>query len=305
MNKDITLRPATAADTPAVFRLFYYTVRELAVRQGVRDAIDGGDPNEFATIWEQRRPMYEHLERTAHQFWLAERGDQIVGYARSILRDGALELTEFFVLPDEQSGGVGRELLARTFTAEGTRSRTIIATTDLRAQARYLKTGVYPRFPIYYFNRKPEIVAEDSDLRIETVEDSPRTLEVLGALDAAVLGYRRDVDHQWFLTSRSGFLYHHDDAPVGYGYVSRGSGSGPFALLDAADYPAALAHAESVSARGGHQLFGVQVPMINRAAIDYLLRRGFRIDPFVTLYMSDGGDGSLDRYIVTSPPFFM
>lgn len=305
MSNDITLRPGTEDDSMETFRLFFRTVRDLAFRQGVREVFDGEDPDEIATVWQRRRPMYEHLARTAHQYWVAERERRIVGYARSILRDGALELTEFFVAPEAQSGGVGRELLQLAFSAETTRHRAIIATTDIRAQARYLKTGVYPRFPIYYFSRAPEAVEPSGDLRYETIDNSTENLALLGELDKSVLGFRRDVDHEWFMVNRSGFLIYRHDEPVGYGYVSRGTGSGPFALLDPTDFPAVLAHAESFAAREGQADFGVQVPMINRAAVDYLLQRGYRLDPFVTLYMSDGDSGLLDRYLVTSPPFFM
>jgi hypothetical protein len=44
--------------------------------------------------------------------------------------------------------------------------------------------------------------------------------------------------------------------------------------------------------------------MVGRAAIDHLLGRGFRVDPFVMLYFTDGPVDGLDRYVLTSPPFF-
>jgi hypothetical protein len=34
------------------------------------------------------------------------------------------------------------------------------------------------------------------------------------------------------------------------------------------------------------------------------LARGFRIDPFVMIYFTDGPIDGLDRYVLTSPPFF-
>ena len=305
MNPDFNLRPATQADTPAVFRLFLRSARDLAYRQGTRAAADGNDPDVIATIWEQRQSMFEHLARSAHQFWLAERDGEVVGYARSILRDGMLELTEFFVAPEAQSGGIGRQLLARVFAAEDVRLRTIIASTDTRAQARYLKTGVYPLFPIYHFIRRAEIANDEGDLHFESLELSETTLETLGELDTTVLGYRRDVDHRWFLDNRDGYLLYRGERLLGYGYVSRGSGGGPYALLDSADYPAVLAHTETLAVRGGQEEIGFAVPMVNRAAVAFLLGRGYRLDPSVLLYMRDSDAPSLDRYIVTGPPFFL
>jgi hypothetical protein len=48
-----------------------------------------------------------------------------------------------------------------------------------------------------------------------------------------------------------------------------------------------------------------RLPMVNRAAVDYLLGRGFWMDSFVALFMSDASFGRFDNYIVTSPPFFL
>ena len=78
--------------------------------------------------------------RPATRWWFAEdeATGEAIGYARSILRDGVRELTEFFVLPEAQGAGVGRGLLARAFPADGARHRAIVATMDPRAIARYL-----------------------------------------------------------------------------------------------------------------------------------------------------------------------
>ena len=177
-----------------------------------------------------------------------------------------------------------------------------MATTDIRAQALYLKAGVYPRFPVYYFGRKPERVTVETDLEIDTMTASTETLEALAALDSATVGFRRDVDHKWFMSNRQGFLYVRAGRPVGYGYV--GQNSGPFALTDAGDFPAVLAHAESEAA--GHDLpFGLEVPTVNEAAVNCLLSRGFRLDTFVGILMNDKPRGKFENYIVFSPPFFL
>jgi len=51
--------------------------------------------------------------------------------------------------------------------------------------------------------------------------------------------------------------------------------------------------------------FGVEVPLVNRAALDFLFGRGFRMDSFFALFMSDVPFGRFDRYLFTSPPFFL
>jgi hypothetical protein len=41
-----------------------------------------------------------------------------------------------------------------------------------------------------------------------------------------------------------------------------------------------------------------------RTAWRHLLARGFRIDPFLMIFFTDGPVDGLDRYVLTSPPFF-
>ncbi|MBL8055975.1 MAG: GNAT family N-acetyltransferase [Anaerolineales bacterium] len=299
----ITYRPAGLADSRAVFEIFQRSILDLGQRLNVMAVTGGQDEAVLAGLWEERRSLYEHLARTAEHFWLAEADGQPVGFARSIRRDGVRELTEFFVLPGQQSAGVGRELLERAFPAEGVRHRLINATTDQRAQARYLKAGVYPRFPVYYFARAPEAAGGPGDLEVEPLAAGAEALAVLRAIDGAVLGHTRDADHAWLLTDRAGFLYRRGGRPVGYGYV--GFRSGPFALLETRDFPAVLTQAETEAARQGHERFGVEVPMLNRAAVGHLLRRGFEFDAFFTLLMTDAPFGQFENYLLTSPPFFL
>lgn len=167
MSSNISFRKATLEDTAAIFRLFLFSVRDLAYRQGARAVNDGDDPEVIAATWKQRQSMFEHLTRTARHFWVADRDGTLLGYARSILRHDMLELTEFFVSPAAQSGGIGRELLRLAFADTQARLRTVLASTDVRAQSLYLKSGVYPLFPIGHFSRPAEPTTIDSDLHFD------------------------------------------------------------------------------------------------------------------------------------------
>lgn len=300
---EVSFRPGTPEDSYAIFYLFEETLADLMVRLGMGDGSRWSDPEKLARLWSERQSLYEHLAQTAEHFWVAEQAGQIVGFARSVFHDGVRELTEYFVKPGMQSAGVGKELLQRVFPSEGAQSRLIIATLDGRAQARYMKQGVYPQFPLYYFWRKPQSITVTSDLSIYPLVIAPETLDVLSALDEAVIGFRRRSDHQWLATDRQGWLYFRAGQPVGYGYTGRLNG--PFALLDAQDYPAVLAHAEGVAAAAQRDRFGIELPMINRTAVAYLLEQGFQMDGFVAIFMWDKPIGNLANYICTSPPFFL
>jgi GNAT superfamily N-acetyltransferase len=296
----IQYRPGTFEDSYTAYKIFEISLADFARRLGMVADQTSGDPE----AWDKRRPLYEHLARTAAHFWIAEDDGRPMGYARSIARDGVLELTEFFVLPEAQSGGVGRELLARTFPRAGAHRRTIIATSDLRAQGRYLRAGVYPRFPIYFLGRAPEPVTVISDLSFEPITDEEAGLPALAEIDRAVLGHRRDTDHRWLLSVREGgYLYRRGGQVVGYGYV--GTNNGPFAVLDEGDFPAVLGHAETAAHARGAARTGFEVGMVNQAAVDYLLGRGYRLDEFFAFFMSDAPFGRFENYIFTSPPFFL
>lgn len=305
MDKTISYRPGQMADSYAIFCVFEETLADLMQRFGRTPAAAWDDPARLADMWQRRQSLYHHLAQTAAQFWVAEQNGRLLGFARSIIRGPVQQLTEFFIRPDVQSAGVGRELLARAFPDEGLPFRSIIATMDTRAQARYLKLGLYPHFPLYYFWRVPEARPLASDLTIAPLTHTAETLATLAEIDTAVIGFRRDVDHSWLMADRAGFLVQRHGRAVGYGYVSQGGGAGPFALLHAADFPAVLAHAETAAAQAGRAHFGVEVPMCNQTAVRYLLQNGFQIDSFMALCMYNQPLGRLDQYIVTSPPFFL
>jgi hypothetical protein len=302
-NAQVTYRPGTDTDSYAVFAVFEQTLVDLLGRMGSNTLTHRTDPEALARMWKERRSLYTHLAHTSDQFWVAERNDRLIGFSRSIVRDDMRELTELFVLPGQQSGGVGRELMTRAFPLNGGERRSIIATSDSRAQTLYLKYGVYPRFPVYYFGRRPEPVNVTSDLVFAPISASPDNLDIVGALDEALLGHRRDVDHAWLIHDRQGYIYHREGEPLGYGYL--GVRNGPFALLEPADFPAVLAHAESQAAANGQDRFGVEVPMVNQVVVDYLLARDFRLDTFMAVMMTDKPFGRFENYILTSPPFFM
>ncbi len=297
----ISYRPGAPADALATYHVFEASLADLSARINARADATAGDPG----AWERRRPLFEHLTRTAAYFWVAEADGQIIGYARSIQRGPLLELTEFFVLPDYQSAGVGRELLARAFPADapGVHERAIIATIDERAVGRYLKAGVYPRFPIYEFYRAPEPVQVPTDLVIVPLADVPDPLPALAKLDEAILGHRRDADHAWLMETRQGYVYQRQGQAVGYGYL--GQFMGPVALMADADFPAALAHAETTWHAQGQPRIGFELPLINKAAVDHLVRRGYRLEAFFAFFMSSAPFGKLENYICTSPLFFL
>jgi GNAT superfamily N-acetyltransferase len=307
---DFVLRPATPDDSKAVFEVFLESILDLGKRLGASAISGGDDPGSVAALWEQRQSLFAHLAAHHHRFVLALDGARPVGYARSIVRDGTWQLTELFVTPDRQSGGLGKDLLRSVAPAEPVDRRVVVATLDQRALVRYLRCGVAGRFPIAYFERTPEAQDDDQGLVVEPLVDAPAVHACLDSIDREVLGYARTIDHKWLMKERRGFLYRYRGESFGYGYV--GYRSGPAAVRDPAVWPALLAHLESVAAKnpdgdgatGGPNKFGLDVPLINHTAVEYLLDRGYSMSAFYTLFMSDVPFGRYDRYVFTTPTFF-
>lgn len=296
----LMVRPGTVTDSPQLFRVFRRTLFDLRLRMGLAQAEEAPDTAVLDKEWEQIWPLYEHLAHTADRLWVAERHNQIIGFARSIIRDGVRSLTEFWVLPHEQASGVGRELLQRAFPDDA-RCRYIIATVDTRAQARYMKAGLYPRFSLYLFQRQPEIRNLSTDLSFRRMKATAVDAQIVDRLDREVLSYRRRLEHNWFRKNRQGYIYLRDGEPVGYGYA--GKQSGPFILLDNDDFPAALAHAETAVAREGHKQIEFVTPTVNETAVNHLLAHGYRLQPFFCQLMTSRPFGRFEHYVATSPMF--
>lgn len=309
---NIIIRPATPADTPAVLHVIRDSIRDLEPRLTDEPPPSPEISPEEMAGWERLLPVLEFLAQQGHAWWVAEQAGQVVGHARSVLMGDVLELTEFFVHPSVQSGGIGRELLARVFPASGPNftRRLIVATLDVRAQARYIKSGMTPSFPIYNVTSPPRVPTDVppivTDLVIARATDPDTSLSAVLAVDGAILGVPRAATHRWLMAQRDLYLYRRGGVVVGYGYCGRDTRAydGPFALLAGSDFPAVLNHWERlVAGRGG--AVGLEVPTIAREALHYLVARGFHIEQFITLLMTDAPIGDFTRYILTSPPFFI
>jgi len=297
----IIYRKGTIEDSYSVFMVFLVSLTDYSQRMNVSAITGGNDPEVIKNLWERRKSMFEFLAGDAYEFWVAEKDGEIVGYARSIKHEAHHELTEFFVHPAHQSSGLGGELLARAFPETDSNYRTIIATLDERALYRYMKLGLRGRFLLKYFNRKAEKVTIPSDLKIEPM-DLDVHLESINQIDSELLYHTRESIHHWLVTDRGGFVYQRDGKVVGYGYI--GHNSGPFAVMDENDFPAILAHAESLKAEKGEG-FGGSAPMINRKAIEYFLERKYKIDSFSAIVMTNLEFGRFENYLSFTPEYFL
>jgi GNAT superfamily N-acetyltransferase len=299
MAEPYRLRRGTPEDTRPVFDVFLPAIRDLTARQGNPWE---PDPDE---LWAELSPMYDLLAEHAAEWWVAEDGGtgRVIGYARSVDRGGLFELTELFVHPDRQSAGVGADLLARAFPTGRGEVRAIIATTDVRAQARYYAAGTAARFPIVALEGPPRAAELDSGVAVERFGGSD-DLSPLVEIERSVLGFDRGHEFAWLAGHRDGYLYRRDGRPIGYAFVST-AGMGPIAALEPEDMSPILGHVETRAAELGIKTLSLEVPMVNEVAMRHLMARGLRMDTFFNLFMSSRPFGQFDRFIGFSPPFFL
>jgi GNAT superfamily N-acetyltransferase len=299
-EQTVRYRRATSEDTLACHELMWVSVTDLGRRQGT--PLEGN----AADWWRSSEPLHRLLAQIAAEWWVAEESGsgQLLGFARSIERDGLLELTEFFVRPDQQSRGVGKALLERAFPAGRGNVRSIVATSDVRAQTRYYAAGTVARFPLFTLGGAPGDSKPVGEIMAEPI-DGDTALQAQRAIEQTVLGHRRS-DHEirWLLDQRQGYLYSRADRVIGFSFLGR-DGSGPMAVLEPSDLPAILLHVEGVARTMGLERLELQVPAPNATAIRHLTGRGYRFDSWINFLMSDRPFGQFDRFIPFSPPLFL
>jgi GNAT superfamily N-acetyltransferase len=292
-SADVAIRRGTTADTRPAFDVSMAAMRDLFGRQGQEWKLD---PEAFWTVLE---PYLTHLAANAAEWWVAEDPSDgaLVGYARSVERGGLFELSEIFVRPGRQSAGLGGRLIERAFPLGRGEVRAIIATTDVRALARYYAAGTVARFAMASLAAPPSAAGA---IDLEVVPATVDAAGELAAIEEAVLGYPRHADYPWLFEHREAYLYRRAGRPIGFAFFSP-TGQGPIAALDPADQRAILLHLEGRGHAAGLESISFEVPTINEVAMQHLFARGFKIDAPLNLMMSNVPFGKFDRFISFAP----
>jgi GNAT superfamily N-acetyltransferase len=296
------VRRGTPHDSQACHEVLWASVTDLGMRHGT--PLHGS----AAEWWASEESLQTFLAAHAAEWWVAEEpdGGTLIGYGRSIERGGLLELVELFVLPTRQSVGVGRALIDRAFPLGRGDIRSIIATTDVRALSRYYRAGTVARFPMLTLGGVPANAQMAGNMTADPIDvESETDRRILREIDRWVLEYpREEAEIHWLLEDREGFLYRRNEEALGFAFVGRG-GVGPVAVLDAGDLPAILLHVEGRAFAADIERIEFQVPAANEVATRHLLSRGFRLDPWVNLLMSNRPFGRFDRLVSFGPPVFL
>src|SRR5258708_3198271 len=153
---------------------------------------------------------------------VAEQDGHVLGFAGAITRGPVTFLTDLFVHPQIQSGGLGKTLLHQVLSQRPSLIRCTMSSTDPRAQALYTRQGMQPLFP--HFNlqwrgrvhTEPEPLATDLEV-VEGEAGDPAFVQ----WDAQVGGRTRPVDHAFWLEQQRAvpLWFRRQGITLGYGYV--------------------------------------------------------------------------------------
>lgn len=295
----IVFRPARTDDLPRAQVLVVRSINDLTERHG------------FGPMATVRSPDFQlfSLKDDPEGLWVAEDGDEIVGFAFSWACGDLWFLAELFVAPGQQGRGIGNKLLAHTLDharkAGATNKSLITFTFNVVSQGLYIRHGMLPRLPIYLFSGgfRAEDRSRGDKLHCATIEPSPSHLNILAKFDAGTLGFSREKHHRYLLgdaTMKGVFLQDCGDC-VGYAYVSTTGHVGPVAVTQSRYMGAAFTTALDLAAAGGGERLSAFLPGVSdacRIASEHRMRITF---PMVLVSASEFGDWTC--YLPRNPGF--
>ncbi|MFB9249985.1 GNAT family N-acetyltransferase [Sphaerisporangium melleum] len=237
-------------------------------------------------------PDFLDAERAFGDLMVGEVDGRVVGFGGTLRRGKLTHLGDLFVLPEHQSSGVGRMILAELFPQDGARSA--FASDDERAIGLYVRHGMIPRCPLFDVEGPPRALA---GLRRPRADGDPTLAvagpDVAGAMDARVSGGDRTDCLTWYaglpgvtvLAGRSGYAFTRVmDEEVLVGPVG---GDTPDDCVNVA--------LQAIAAHPDAELAQVSVPGTH-PLLPVLLGAGWRIEDMDTLMVSDDMI-RLDRYL--------
>ena len=206
------IRPATEDDLAEIQHIFY-----LNEMQGVADPPPppAGMP-----------PLYQHILQTG-TLSVAEQDGYVQGYAGAITRGSVTYLTDLFVHPERQSSHLGKTLLQQVLPAVDQQTRCTMSSTDYRALALYIRSGMQPQWPHFNLRLSQPVLDARWQSAVEISEVGEHEIDELLQWDSRIGGRLRPQEHlYWRQRQRAVPLwFRHQGQIIGYGYVRLGAGT--------------------------------------------------------------------------------
>lgn len=301
-STEITVRRARPDDMMECARVFLKSATDLAHRHST----------EAPTMpAKDMARSLAHIQGTDPRgFHVAERRSRVVAFASTVLRGRTHFLAMFWALPSIQNKGVGRKLLTRAFTQPrppASAVRCVYASLDPRAQALYVKFGMYPRGMFYMLRgrpkptRRPKQAVKLVPVGVEAGTTTRKMLSIAARFDPTFRAARRDADIR-FITTLPGahfFAVRARGATIGYAVITEMGRVGPACVTDRR-YGAGLAWAIKEKVREfGAENISVVLPGVNASALEVFFKAGLK-SPFYGAWMSAKPICSFENYILLS-----
>lgn len=188
-----TYRRAEAQDLATVDALVVAGINDLTERHGFGSMAAPGPP---------KFQMFS-LKYDPDGLWIAEDQDKIVGFSWSWACGDFWFLAQLFVDPAQQGQGIGNELLKLTLEharkVNATHKALITFTFNRVSQGLYMRHGLYPKTPIYFFSAPREQIMSrlpKSSLHNIPIDSSETQIRELAEIDSLSLGFTREKHHR-------------------------------------------------------------------------------------------------------------
>ena len=144
----------------------------------------------------------------------------------------------------------------------------------------------------------------DAGYDITPIAPWPESGEWTGRIDQELLGFRRDLHHQFLLGSLPvrAVRIEHASRIAGYAYISAGGHVGPLAIAPDADAKAVVTTALRCALEGGARQVSMLVPGQADVVMQIALALGFRIEVPLVL-MASRPFGNWRNYLPRDPGF--
>lgn len=297
----LVYRPAQAQDLAATDALVVATINDLTERHGFGPMAAASPPN-FQLF---------SLKDDPAGLWIAEDGGDILGFAWSWVCGDVWFLAQLFVDPAQQGRGIGNELLKRTMEharRSGAAHKALITFTFNRvSQGLYIRHGVFPKMPIYYFGAARERVMEnlpEPPLRSVAIDGTAAHMKILSEIDAHAVGAAREKHHHYLLNDpeNTGVMLYAGNACVGYAYIASSGHIGPLAVTRADVLADAFTTALKIAADVSPEKISAFIPGTCDRALSLAVGHGMRIT-FPMLLMASPGYGDWTQYLPRNPGF--
>jgi GNAT superfamily N-acetyltransferase len=216
---------------------------------------------------------------------------ELDAFASSFRRDDYWFLSFLFVHPSVQGHGLGRALLD-TVSPKGDDvvRATVVESFQPVSTGLYASVGIVPRSIKYWLSgiSRPASLPRLSD-DIRRAELTATDRDDVDALDRAVLGFDRAIDHAWWSTGSRGWSFRRGETLVGYAYVDDGY-LGPALAID--EQTMCLVVADVVGSSDDPASMSINLSGNSRDLFRMLMQAGARIDdsvPYRYVYSSSEG----------------